>query len=186
MAKLRHIAVIVPDPEAAATFFEQAFDMKRCGVAARHSRVRRRRQRRPAQEGKGRRADRHRPLRHVGGRSRRRREEGAGGRRRIPVRPADSPKSFYEAKYRDPRRHRVRSHPHRLGGLREGRGAEALGMIRKSGDRFSEKIMPNEKTYSLPRRQFGPGGRPHMSRCLFGSQTFGFCGRSLCQGFGSK
>ena len=35
MAKLRHIAVIVPDPEAAATFFEQAFDMKRCGVARR-------------------------------------------------------------------------------------------------------------------------------------------------------
>jgi len=35
MAKLRHIAIIVPDPEQAATFFEQAFDMKRCGVARR-------------------------------------------------------------------------------------------------------------------------------------------------------
>ncbi|MBM3526660.1 MAG: VOC family protein [Alphaproteobacteria bacterium] len=35
MAKLRHIAIIVPDPEAAATFFEQAFDMKRVGTARR-------------------------------------------------------------------------------------------------------------------------------------------------------
>ena len=35
MAKLRHIAIIVPDPEAAATFFEQAFDMKRAGTARR-------------------------------------------------------------------------------------------------------------------------------------------------------
>ena len=35
MAKLRHIALIVPDPEAAARFFEQAFDMKRAGTARR-------------------------------------------------------------------------------------------------------------------------------------------------------
>jgi methylmalonyl-CoA/ethylmalonyl-CoA epimerase len=35
MAKLRHIALIVPDPEAAATFFENAFDMKRAGTARR-------------------------------------------------------------------------------------------------------------------------------------------------------
>ena len=35
MAKLRHIAIIVPDPEAAAKFFEQAFDMKRAGKARR-------------------------------------------------------------------------------------------------------------------------------------------------------
>src|SRR5712692_9226246 len=35
MAKLRHIAIIVPDPEQAAKFFEQAFDMKRAGVARR-------------------------------------------------------------------------------------------------------------------------------------------------------
>src|ERR1700756_937840 len=35
MAKLRHIAIIVPDPEAAAKFFEQAFDMKRAGTARR-------------------------------------------------------------------------------------------------------------------------------------------------------
>jgi methylmalonyl-CoA/ethylmalonyl-CoA epimerase len=35
MAKMRHIALIVPDPEAAAKFFESAFDLKRAGNARR-------------------------------------------------------------------------------------------------------------------------------------------------------
>ena len=35
MAKLRHIAIAVKDPEAAATFFEQAFGMTRAGNAMR-------------------------------------------------------------------------------------------------------------------------------------------------------
>ena len=35
MAKLRHIALIVTDPEASATFYEQAFDLKRVGQARR-------------------------------------------------------------------------------------------------------------------------------------------------------
>ena len=35
MAKLRHIALIVPDPEKAAKFFEEAFDMERAGKARR-------------------------------------------------------------------------------------------------------------------------------------------------------
>ena len=35
MAKLRHIAILVSDPEQAAQFFEQAFDMKRAGTARR-------------------------------------------------------------------------------------------------------------------------------------------------------
>ena len=35
MAKLRHVALNVEDPEASATFFEQAFDMKRSGKARR-------------------------------------------------------------------------------------------------------------------------------------------------------
>jgi lactoylglutathione lyase len=35
MAKLRHVALVVEDPEASAKFFEQAFDMKRCGHARR-------------------------------------------------------------------------------------------------------------------------------------------------------
>jgi methylmalonyl-CoA/ethylmalonyl-CoA epimerase len=35
MAKLRHIALSVTDPEAAATFFEQAFGMRRAGNAMR-------------------------------------------------------------------------------------------------------------------------------------------------------
>src|SRR5262249_25828589 len=34
-SKLRHIAVIVEDPETSAKFFEQAFDMKRAGTARR-------------------------------------------------------------------------------------------------------------------------------------------------------
>ncbi len=35
MARLRHIAISVRDPEAAAKFFEQAFGMKRAGNAMR-------------------------------------------------------------------------------------------------------------------------------------------------------
>jgi methylmalonyl-CoA/ethylmalonyl-CoA epimerase len=35
MAKLRHVALIVEDPEESAKFFEQAFDMKRAGSARR-------------------------------------------------------------------------------------------------------------------------------------------------------
>src|SRR3982074_1380775 len=35
MAKLRHIALSVPDPERAAKFFEQAFGMTRAGSAMR-------------------------------------------------------------------------------------------------------------------------------------------------------
>jgi methylmalonyl-CoA/ethylmalonyl-CoA epimerase len=34
-SKLRHIAIIVEDPEASAKFFEAAFDMKRAGTARR-------------------------------------------------------------------------------------------------------------------------------------------------------
>jgi lactoylglutathione lyase len=35
MAKLRHIAIIVPDPEQSAKFFENAFGMTRAGTARR-------------------------------------------------------------------------------------------------------------------------------------------------------
>jgi methylmalonyl-CoA/ethylmalonyl-CoA epimerase len=35
MAKLRHIAVIVPDPEKSAKFYEEAFGMHRAGTARR-------------------------------------------------------------------------------------------------------------------------------------------------------
>ena len=35
MAKLRHIAIIVPDPEQAAQFFEKAFGMQRASIARR-------------------------------------------------------------------------------------------------------------------------------------------------------
>jgi lactoylglutathione lyase len=33
LAKLRHIAILVADPEASAVFFEKAFDLKRVGTA---------------------------------------------------------------------------------------------------------------------------------------------------------
>jgi methylmalonyl-CoA/ethylmalonyl-CoA epimerase len=33
MAKLRHLAILVPDPEASARFFMQAFDLERVGEA---------------------------------------------------------------------------------------------------------------------------------------------------------
>ena len=33
--RLRHLAIIVPDPEPAAQFFERAFDMKRVGTGRR-------------------------------------------------------------------------------------------------------------------------------------------------------
>ena len=32
MAKLRHIAITVPDPEKAAQFYEKAFGLKRVGL----------------------------------------------------------------------------------------------------------------------------------------------------------
>ena len=32
MAKIKHIAMSVPDPEATADFYVEAFDMKRCGT----------------------------------------------------------------------------------------------------------------------------------------------------------
>ena len=35
MAKLRHVALIVNDPEASASFYENAFGMTRCGKARR-------------------------------------------------------------------------------------------------------------------------------------------------------
>ena len=87
--RLRHIAIIVPDPEAAAKFFEQAFDMKRAGTARRGIymsdgvinvallKQERRREARPLS------------FRHVGRRSRRSREEGGRRRRHLSRRPAD-------------------------------------------------------------------------------------------------
>ena len=32
MAKIKHIAMSVPDPEASADFYCEAFDMKKCGT----------------------------------------------------------------------------------------------------------------------------------------------------------
>jgi len=102
MAKLRHIALIVPDPEKAAKFFEDAFDMKVAGRARRGGVcVRRGHERRAAQAGR-RREGRNLSFRHVGGRPRRGGEEvvDAGGSY-LAGRPT-SAQSYYEAKYKDP------------------------------------------------------------------------------------
>ena len=88
MSKLRHIAVIVEDPEASAKFFEEAFDMKRAGTARRGIYM---------SDGifnvallkkEGDEEARPLSLRHVGRRSRRRREEGGGCRRQVSRRDA--------------------------------------------------------------------------------------------------
>ena len=51
----------------------------------------------------GEREARHLPFRHLGGRSRRGREESSEGRRHLSRRTADIARtSFYEAKYKDP------------------------------------------------------------------------------------
>ena len=104
MAKLRHIAVIVPDPEAAATFFEQAFDMKRVGVARRGIHV---------SDGivnvallKKEKDEERIGLAHFGmwvdDLDAAEKKVLAAGGEYVSGKPT-SPKSFYEAKYRDPR-----------------------------------------------------------------------------------
>ena len=91
MAKLRHIALIVPDPEKAGQVLRGGLRHEVRGQGApRDLCVRRRRQRRAAQEGR-RREGRHLSFRHVGRRSRRGREEG-GRRRRHRISPAGRPR----------------------------------------------------------------------------------------------
>src|SRR6266567_3027114 len=94
---------------------------------ARALRLRRHRQRRAAQAGRGR-EGRHLPLRDVGGRSRRSGEEGRGRGRQVSCRPAGAGGSWRQralllrGQVQGSARHRVRPHPHRLGRRREGRG----------------------------------------------------------------
>ena len=110
MAKLRHIALIVPDPEKAAKFFEEAFDMKIAGRARRGVYVSDGTINVALLKQEAGREDRHLSFRHVGGRPRRGREEGGGRRRQVSRRPsgaqgAGAPAnahSYYEAKYKDP------------------------------------------------------------------------------------
>ena len=103
MAKLRHIAIVVPDTEAAAKFFEQAFDMKRVGTGRRAlfmsdgtmnlSLL----QKESESEKVG--------LAHFGmwvdDLDEAEKKVVAAGGRYLAGRPT-SPKSFYEAKYQDP------------------------------------------------------------------------------------
>ena len=123
MSKLRHIAVIVEDPEASAKFFEEAFDMKRAGTA-----------RRGIYMSDGifnvallkKEGDEKLGLYHFGMwvddlDEAEKKVVDAGGKY-LAGRPT-SPNSFYEAKYKSPDRPGVRPHPHGLGRRGEGRGA---------------------------------------------------------------
>src|SRR5262249_2270715 len=108
MAKLRHIALIVPDPEKAAKFFEDAFDMKVAGRAPRGLYV---------SAGTGNVAllkqegDEKVGIYHFGMwvddlDEAEKKVVGAGGKylagRPEPAAPGASAHSYYEAKYKDP------------------------------------------------------------------------------------
>ena len=66
MAKLRHIALIVPDPEKAAKFFEDAFEMKVAGQGPTRGLCLRRHHQRGSPQAGGGREGGHLSLRHVG------------------------------------------------------------------------------------------------------------------------
>ena len=108
MAKLRHIALIVPDPEKAAKFFEDAFDMKVAGKARRGLYV---------SDGTvnvallKQEADEKVGIYHFGMwvddlDEAEKKVVGAGGKylagRPEPAKPGASAHSYYEAKYKDP------------------------------------------------------------------------------------
>src|SRR5258705_8775274 len=93
---------------------------------ARHLHVGRHRQCGAAQEGDREGENRHLPLRHVGRRPRRGREEGRRRGRDLSGRPADLGELLLRGEIPRPARHRVRSHPQGLGRRRQGRGAQAL------------------------------------------------------------
>ena len=123
-SKLRHIAIIVEDPEASAKFFEEAFDMKRAGTARRGIYMSDgifnvALLKKEGDEGEL-------GLYHFGMwvddlDEAEKKVVDAGGEY-LAGRPT-SAKSFYEAKYKSPDRPGVRPHPHRLGRRREGRRA---------------------------------------------------------------
>ena len=131
MAKLRHIALIVPDPDKAAKFFEEAFDMKiagraRRGVYVSDGTVNVALLRQEGEEKTG--------IYHFGMwvddlDEAEKKVVDAGGKyldgRPAPKAPgAPHERAFVlRGQVQGPERHRVRSHPHRLDRRREGRGA---------------------------------------------------------------
>ena len=88
--RLRHIAIIVPDPEKAATFFERAFGMTRAGTARRGVYMSDGVMNVALLKDRGRRKARPLPFRHVGRRSRRGGEEGQA-KPAAPISPAGRP-----------------------------------------------------------------------------------------------
>ena len=122
MAKLRHIAIIVEDPEASAKFFEEAFDMKRAGKARRGIYM---------SDGifnvallKKETEEEELGLYHFGMwvddlDEAEKKVVGAGGE--VPGRAADVAEFLLRSQVQGSDRPRVRPHPHRLGRRREGR-----------------------------------------------------------------
>ena len=134
MAKLRHIALIVPDPEKAAKFFEEAFDMKVAGKARRGLYVSDGTMnvallRQEGNEKVG--------IYHFGMwvddlDEAEKKVVDAGGTY-LEGRPAPAARGhradrafLLRGQVQGPARHRVRSHPYRLDRRREGRGGEEL------------------------------------------------------------
>jgi len=127
MAKLRHIALIVPDPEKAAKFFEDAFDMKVAGKARRGLYVSDGTVNVALLKQEG---DEKVGIYHFGMwvddlDEAEKKVVGAGGKylagRPEPAAPGAIAHSYYEAKYRDPLGIVFDLNPHRLGRRREGR-----------------------------------------------------------------
>ena len=130
MAKLRHIALIVPDPDKAAKFFEEAFDMKvagraRRGVYVSDGTINVALLKQEGNEKVG--------IYHFGMwvddlDAAEKKVVSAGGKylagRPEPAAPGQAGERalLLRGQVQGPARHRVRPHPHRLDRRREGRG----------------------------------------------------------------
>ncbi len=128
MSKLRHIAVIVEDPEASAKFFEEAFDMKRAGTA-----------RRGIYMSDGifnvallkKEGDEKLGLYHFSmwvDDLDAAEKKVVNGRRRISRRTPDLAELVLRGEVQEPHGPGVRPHPHRLGRRREGRRAGEISV----------------------------------------------------------
>ena len=133
MAKLRHIALIVPDPDKAAKFFEEAFDMKVAGRARRglyvsDGTINVALLKQEGNEKVG--------IYHFGmwvdDLDEAEKKVVKAGGTYLDGRPAPAPRPACQralvlrGQVQGPARHRVRSHPYRLDRRSEGRGGEEL------------------------------------------------------------
>ncbi len=126
MAKLRHIALIVPDPDKAAKFFEEAFDMKLAGRARRgvymsDGTINVALLKQEGNEKVG--------IYHFGmwvDDLDEAETEGPEGRRHLSRRPADLAQLVLRVQVQGSARHRLRPDPQGLDRRRQGRGGEDL------------------------------------------------------------